>query len=39
MLNKELLMVGEGAPEGSIVMTVGEYNNIYMGTAHACMGV
>lgn len=29
MLNKELLMVGEGAPEGSIVMTVGEYNNIY----------
>lgn len=29
MLNKELLMVGESAPEGSIVMTVGELNGTY----------
>ena len=29
MLNKELLMTGEGATEGSIVMTVGELNGTY----------
>lgn len=37
MLNKELLMVGESAPEGSIVMTVGELNGTY-GYAHKVKG-